>query len=292
MRIVLLGRNGQVGNKLYPVLKNLGNLFAFDRSSLDITDATKISAVLREIRPKVIVNAAAYTQVDRAESEPDLAMQVNALAPQTLAEISNSLHATLIHFSTDYVFDGESVFPYREDDIPHPINVYGSSKLAGEKAIQDSGCAFLILRTSWVYSLQGDSFVTKILAWSRKSRELRIVSDQIGSPTWAGTLAEVVGRILSRADFRHAESSRAYSGIYHVTDLGIVSRLEWAQAILRYDSDRGAQITETVHSALSSEFKTPARRPSFSALNCEKIQKTFDFQLQGWEEKLKIAMKD
>lgn len=292
MRIVLLGKNGRVGTGLYPTLENLGDIFAFDSSSLDINDALRVETTLRDIRPHMIINAAAYTPVDKAETQPNIAIQVNAIAPKILAEVSKSIRAILIHFSTSYVFDGANAIPYKEYDMPNPINVYGKSKLAGEKAIQDTGCAFLILRTNWVYSIHGDNFLTKILSLSRQSRKIIIVSDQIGSPTWVGTLADITSKIISSYEISNFNDFQKYKGIYHVTDLGSVSPLEWAQAILRIDPDRGSQITETLQSALSSEFTRSARRPLFSALNCGKIQRNFNVSLQNWEERLKIAMKD
>src|SRR5574341_124586 len=185
MKIVLFARNGQLGWEFHRLLSTLGQLVALAREELDLSDAQALQSRLRELKPDLIVNAAAYTEVDKAEAEPDLALRVNALAPGVMAETARRLSAVLIHFSTDYVFDGRGSIPYTESDPPNPLNAYGRSKLLGEENIQQAGDAFLILRTSWVYSLRGNSFVSKVLGWSRKNTTLRIVSDQVSNPTWA-----------------------------------------------------------------------------------------------------------
>ena len=194
MRILLTGRTGQVGWELERRLLPLGQLVAFDRVSLDLASPDQIVARVREVRPDLIVNAAAYTAVDRAETEPRLAAQVNATAPRILAEEASRLGAALIHYSTDYVFDGTKSTPYIESDSPNPLNAYGKSKLEGERSIQASGCRHLILRTSWVYGLRGTNFLVTILRLARERPELRVVDDQIGAPTWcrdvAGATAE------------------------------------------------------------------------------------------------------
>jgi len=198
MRILPLGENGQVGWELLRTLAPLGEVVAMGRAEADLSRPEQLRSVVRNVHPRVIVNAAAYTDVDRAESEPELAMAVNGNAPGILAEEAERNGAGLVHYSTDYVFDGEKREPYVETDLPNPINVYGRTKLAGEEAISRVGGAHLILRTSWVYSLCGGGFVTRVLRWAREKEVLRIVDDQVGSPAWARMLAEVTGLVLAR----------------------------------------------------------------------------------------------
>jgi dTDP-4-dehydrorhamnose reductase len=290
MRILLLGKYGQLGWELQRTLLPLGEVYALDYPEIDLTQPNSIRKTIREVNPEVIVNATAYTAVDRAESEPELAMAVNGRAPGVLTEEALNLNAVLIHYSTDYVFDGTGGKPYVEEDEPNPINVYGQSKLSGERAIGDVGGAYLILRTSWVYSLRRDSFVNKVLKWSRNQKTLRIVSDQIGSPTWSRILAEASAQLLAmgKEDLYGWITDR--SGLYHLAGFGNVSRLEWAQAILEYDPGQDEQMVEEIQPALTYEFPTPAKRPLFSALNCAKFKSAFDLRLPDWREALRLAM--
>jgi dTDP-4-dehydrorhamnose reductase len=238
----------------------------------------------------VIVNATAYTAVDRAENEAELAMTINGLAPGKLAETAAELGAVFMHYSTDYVFDGMKGSAYLESDEPNPLSVYGSSKLAGERAIAKVNSAYLILRTSWVYSLRRDSFVTKVLGWARQKRTLRVVSDQISNPTWARILAEVTGLMLAKgsADIHNWISER--KGLYHLAGSGCASRYEWAQAIIRHDPRREEQIVEELQPALTAEFPTPAQRPLYSCLDCSLFFERFGLRLPDWEQALKLAM--
>jgi dTDP-4-dehydrorhamnose reductase len=199
MRILLLGKNGQLGWELHRTLQPLGKVFAVDYPEIDLTSPDSICKTVREYQPELIINAAAYTDVDRAESETEIAVAVNGRAPGLLAEQAQTICAGLIHFSTDYVFDGKKGSPYIETDTPNPINVYGRSKLEGEQSVSQVNGSYLILRTSWVYSLRRESFVTKVLRWSREKQTLRIVSDQIGSPTWARMLGEITAQMLAKA---------------------------------------------------------------------------------------------
>jgi dTDP-4-dehydrorhamnose reductase len=285
-RILLLGKNGQVGWELERTLAPLGAVTAVDLPEVDLADADGVRRLVREVRPEIIVNAAAYTAVDRAESEPERAMAVNGIAPGVLAEEAKALGACLVHFSTDYVFDGEKRQPYVETDTPNPLNVYGKTKLAGEETIRLVGGAYLILRTSWVYSLRGDSFVTKVLAWARERPELRIVEDQVGSPTWARMLAEVTGLVLARG-LEYVEERR---GLYHLAGGGYASRLEWAKAILDLEPGRDEQIVKDILPASTSDFPTPARRPLFSALNCVRFENAFTVGLPAWQQALRLAL--
>jgi len=290
MRILLLGKYGQLGWELQRTLATLGQLFSYDFPEIDLRNQDQIHRLLRDSRPEVIINATAYTAVDKAESEEDIAMMVNADAAGLLAQEALDMDAALIHYSTDYVFDGTKSNPYVENDTPNPLGAYGRSKLAGEQAIQQTGGAYLILRTSWVYSLRRDSFVTKVLNWSRGQRQLRVVSDQVSNPTWARMLAEITSQMLARAEANPVGWLRERSGLYHLAGSGYTSRYKWAQAILKYDPKSDQQIVEDLTPAATDDFPTPAKRPLFTALNCDLFTKTFKLSLPEWEVALQLAM--
>lgn len=290
MRILLFGKNGQVGWELQRTLASLGEVIALGQAEADFSRPESLRQIVRQVRPQVIVNAAAYTDVDGAESEADLAMTVNATAPSVLAEEARRIHAVLIHYSTDYVFDGTKGSPYVESDVPNPLSTYGRSKLEGEIAIQAAGGAYLILRTAWVYSLRGENFVTKVLKWAREKETLRIVNDQISNPTWARMLAEVTAQLLVKSQRDIYNWGRSHSGIYHLAGSGYASRLEWARLILELDPNRHEQMVKEMLPAPTSDFPTPARRPLFSALNCERFIAAFGLYLPPWEKALQIAM--
>ncbi|MGA2110666.1 MAG: dTDP-4-dehydrorhamnose reductase [Anaerolineales bacterium] len=285
-RILLFGKNGQLGWELEHTLAPLGTVKAVDFPEVDLADADGVRRLVRELRPEIIVNAAAYTAVDRAESEPELAMAVNGIAPGVLAEEARALGACLVHFSTDYVFDGEKRQPYVETDSPNPLNVYGRTKLAGEEAICTLAGTYLILRTSWVYSLRGDSFVNKVLRWAREQEILRVVSDQVASPTWARLLAEVTAQALTRG----IDCLQEHRGLYHLAGSGSASRFQWARSILKLDCRQREQVVKQVLPARTSEFPTSARRPLFSALDCGRFALTFGLSLPPWESSLELAM--
>ena len=217
-------------------------------------------------------------------------MKVNALAPGVMAEASRQLRAVLVHFSTDYVFDGRTNRPYTETDPTNPLNVYGKSKLMGEENIKQASDAFLILRTSWVYSLRGHSFVNKVLAWARKNSMLNIVDDQIGNPTWARTLAEITGLLLAESHKNLYDRIHEQCGIYHLAGSGYTSRYEWAQQILASDPHRSEQTVQTIEPGRSEDFPSPAARPLFSALDCSHFETTFGLRLPPWSDTLKLAM--
>ena len=290
MRIVLFGKNGQLGWELERSLPVMGQVFALDREQLDLSDLRQIQRTLGELRPDLIVNASAYTDVDRAEKESDVAMKINAVAPGAMAEMSRKLGAVLIHYSTDYVFDGTRGVPYTENDPTHPLNAYGMSKLMGEENIKQAGDAYLILRTSWVYSLRGNSFVNKVLGWARKNSTLRIVNDQVGNPTWARMLAQITSVLLAQQHGNLYESLREQCGIYHLAGSGYTSRYEWAKQILVLDPRRAEQTVQSVEPGRSEEFSTPASRPLFSALDCSRFERTFRLQLPPWNRTLELAM--
>jgi len=292
MRILLLGKNGQVGSELQLTLAPLGELIAWDIRELDLSQTARIRDSLWNVQPDVIVNPAAYTAVDRAEKEPDLARAVNAEAPRVLAEVAVEMGAALIHFSTDYVFDGSKGKPYAEEDAPNPINVYGRTKLDGERAVQQTEGAYLILRTSWVYSLRYDSFPTRVLGWARRQEVMRIVEDQVGSPTWSRMLAELTAELLSDAGMSVFDWIEERSGVYHLAGLGEVSRFEWAKAVLNFDPKKDEQIVREIQPARSDEFPAPARRPAYSALNCGHFTDLFGRQLPTWKESLQLAMEE
>ena len=291
MRIVLFGKNGQVGWELQRILPTLGQVIVLDYEELDLTNLRLLQTKLEELKPDLIVNASAYTAVDRAESERDLAMTINGQAPGVMAEAAQKFGAMLVHYSTDYVFDGSKHSPYVETDIPNPLNVYGESKLAGEKAIQQAADVYLILRTSWVYSrrLQG-GFVNKVLTWARQKEVLRVVGDQTSCPTWARMLAEVTGQLIARGGIRLNEYFRLYAGIYHVAGKDSASRYEWAHAVLNIDPHRKEQQVKRLEPALSSEFPTPATRPAYSVLDCTLFENTFSLCIPDWKESLALAI--
>ena len=273
-------------------LMPLGELCAVDREELDLQDLAALEFFLREQRPRLIVNASAYTAVDRAEQEQELAFQINERAPRAMAEMANLLRAAFIHVSTDYVFDGELGRPYVESDATHPLNTYGRSKLAGEQAIQKVDGAYFIFRTAWVYSLRGDSFVTKVLAWARRQKTLRIVDDQISNPTWARSLAETITILLDRTDGDLYEFVGQNKGLYHLAGRGATSRFEWARQILADDPKQAEQLVDTILPARTAEFPTFARRPLFSALDCSLFETKFGISLPDWEQSSKLALEE
>jgi dTDP-4-dehydrorhamnose reductase len=285
MKILVTGRNGQVGYELARSLQPLGQVIALDRGGMDLADLDQVRQVIRHMRPDIIVNPAAYTAVDKAESEVALAMRINAEAPAVMAEEAARLGAGLVHYSTDYIFDGAKDGPYTEDDAPNPLNVYGRSKLAGEQAIAASGARHLILRTSWVYGMRGKNFLQTMLKLAGERDELRIVSDQHGAPTWSRTIADVTACILGGS--RHAGDRddwwQRHSGIYHLTAQGRTSWHGFAQAILE-QAPRKPRLVAIP----SSEYPTPAQRPVNSSLSCERLMQTF-CHLPSWSEALRLC---
>ena len=290
MKIVLLGKSGQLGWELERSLPILGDVIALDRAQLDLLDLNAVQRVLEEFKPNLIINASAYTDVDRAENEPELAKKVNALAPGVMADAARKLGAVLIHYSTDYVFDGRQTTLYTENDQTNPLNVYGKSKLMGEENIKQAGNAYLILRTSWVYSLRGNSFVNKVLAWARKNSTLRIVEDQISGPTWARMLAEITSLLLAQNQENLYEKIYEQCGIYHLAGSGYTSRYEWAKQILANDPRQAEQTVQAIEPGRSEDFPSPAARPLFSALDCTRFEQTFGLRLPSWNSTLKLAM--
>lgn len=289
-RILLTGKSGQVGSELVAMLAPLGTLIACDRSSLDLSDPAAIVATMREQRPEIIVNAAAYTAVDRAETEPALAMAINGTAPGILAEEARRLDAMLVHYSTDYVFDGSKQGAYEETDVVNPLNVYGRSKLAGERAVQASGAKHLILRTSWVYGARGKNFLVTILRLAAERDELKIVNDQIGAPTWCRDIAAATSAILARLAQTGGAPPNTGNGIYNLSAQGSTSWHEFAAAILAGSSTAARKPRAKLIAIPTSEYPSPAARPHNSLLNHDKLRRTFGVELPHWRAGLAACL--
>ncbi len=285
MKILLIGKTGQVGGELNNILKDMGEVVSVERKQLDLSKIDSIEPTVLDIQPDIIINAAAYTAVDKAEEEPDLAMTVNGVAPGVLAEAAKKVGARLIHYSTDYVFDGRSNTPYREEDTTCPLSIYGESKLAGEKSIAEAGAPYLIFRTSWVYSLQGKSFLRTIKKLAAEKDTLRIVDDQIGAPTWAGSIALATRKILEQCVRDNSEPS--LSGVFHLTCQGQSSWHGFAKEIL--DLSGTSQDTQLLPIP-TSDYPTPAARPLYSVLSNDKLEKAFAFKMPHWHDALKDCL--
>ncbi|WP_211472309.1 dTDP-4-dehydrorhamnose reductase [Collimonas humicola] len=285
MKILLTGKNGQVGYELERSLQGFGEVIALDRSQMDLADLTQVRDVIRAIKPDLIVNPAAYTAVDKAETEPELAMRINGEAPGVMAEEAKKLGAAMIHYSTDYVFDGSKSSPYKEDDRPCPINVYGHTKLAGELAIQASGVPHLILRTSWVYGMRGKNFLLTVLRLAKERSELRIVGDQHGAPTWCRTIADVTAHIVMQGKGGN-DWWKDKSGLYHLTAKGQTTWAGFTQAIIANAELSKKPIVTAIN---TEEYPLPAKRPGYSVISCEKLTKTF-CELPSWENALRLCL--
>jgi dTDP-4-dehydrorhamnose reductase len=247
--------------------------------------------VVREHKPNLIVNAAAYTAVDKAEEEPDLAMAINGIAPGILAEEAKRLGAALVHYSTDYVFDGNKSTPYTEDDTPNPLNVYGKTKFAGEHAIQAVGAPYIILRSSWVYGMRGKNFLLTILRLARERDELKIVNDQIGAPTWSRMIAQATAHVLTHVSCR-GKSLQDCSGIYHFAATGQTSWFEFAGAILEWAKTKLGYKAKVLHSIATSEYPTAAERPKYSVISNHKIAEKFNLNIPFWRSMLGLCMSE
>jgi dTDP-4-dehydrorhamnose reductase len=284
MKILLLGKNGQVGWELQRSLEPLGQLIALDRQIVDglcgdLSDLAALRATIRQVKPDVIVNAAAYTAVDRAESETDLAFIVNAQASQVLAEEAVALNAWLVHYSTDYVFSGAGSVPWLETDAVGPVNQYGASKLAGEQAIVASGCKHLIFRTSWVYGARGNNFAKTMLRLATDRETLNVIADQIGAPTGADLIADV-----SALAIRQALQQPELSGVYHLAASGEVSWHGYATHVIAFARANGETLAVTsVNPIDTTAYPTPAQRPLNSRLNSQKLCAKFSLHLPDWQ---------
>lgn len=291
MKILLIGHNGQVGFELNRILSPHGDLAAVDFPSVDLGDPDSILACLKEHRPQLVVNAAGYTGVDRAESEPDRAMAVNGTAPGIIAEELKKTGGALVHFSTDYVFDGRKATSYREDDETSPLSTYGRSKRAGEQAVIASGVPHLLLRSSWIYGSRGSNFLLTILKLAREREEIRIVDDQFGAPTWSRTVAETTAEILKNSGgLESGGDFGGKSGLYHLAASGETSWYGFAREALDLDPGKEEQRVRRLVPTPTSAYPTPAARPLNSRLDCTLLQRTFSVILPSWEESLRQIM--
>jgi dTDP-4-dehydrorhamnose reductase len=289
VKILLLGKNGQIGWELQRTLSPLGDVISLGRNELDLANFTALRETVRSIEPQLIVNAAAYTAVDKAESEPELAMAINGTGPGILAEEAARCKAALIHYSTDYVFDGSKTTPYVEDDEPNPINVYGKTKLAGEVAIRQVEVPYLIFRTSWVYGTRGKNFLLTILRLAKEREELKIVNDQVGSPTWSRIIAEATAQAIAQCNSPitcYGSRITEVAGIYHLTAAEQTSWYGFAKAILA----TVPLATPRLLAIPTTDYPTPATRPAYSVLKNDKINQKFAIQLPYWDLQLNMAL--
>jgi dTDP-4-dehydrorhamnose reductase len=283
--IFLTGANGQVGHELRATLAPLGPVLATTRDTLDLTNEAAIRAAVRDAAPKLIVNAAAYTAVDAAETDQAACSWLNADVPRILAEEAERCGAWLVHYSTDYVFDGTATRPYREDDPVNPLGVYGRTKAAGEEAVRQACGRHLILRVAWVYGTRGKNFLKTIQRLAASGNPLRIVHDQVGLPTWSRAIAEATAQVSSTVI--GAANSNTQAGTYHLAGGAAASWYDFAVEIVRRSTDpqTGANLVE-IHPITTNEYPTPAKRPAYSALDASKIREAFGVQLAPWQDQL------
>jgi len=277
MRILLLGQHGQVSRELQLLFSSSHELIVLGREQLDLADTERLREAIRRLQPELIINAAAHTAVDAAESEPEAAFAINAIAPGVIAEEAAALDVPLIHYSTDYVFDGSKPTAYDEDDVPNPLGVYGRSKLAGEQAITAVGGKHLILRTSWVYSLHGRNFLLTMQRLLQEREQLSVVADQIGAPTWAGSIAAATGQLIER--WQTAQT--AAWGAYHFTARGETSWFGFTEAIATQLLAQGKPVAQLTAIA-TREYPTPAQRPLNSRLDCTRLERDWGVILPDW----------
>lgn len=293
MKVLLLGKNGQLGWELQRALAPLGELVALDRQGEnglcgDLTDLDGLRNTILSLQPNVIVNAAAYTAVDKAESESELACLINALAPQVMAEEMCALNGWLVHYSTDYVFDGSGTAPWSETDRPAPLNQYGRSKLQGEQGIVQSGCRHLIFRTSWVYAARGNNFAKTMLRLAAEREQLNVIDDQVGTPTGAELLADVTAHAL-----RQAMTQPQLSGLYHLAAAGETSWCGYARYVIEQARSMGAQLAvQNIEPIPTTAYPTPAKRPNNSRLDTSKVSQCFALQLPDWQSGVSRMLKE
>ncbi|MEP6991222.1 MAG: dTDP-4-dehydrorhamnose reductase [bacterium] len=285
LRILLLGGTGQIGGALKGTLAPVGDVMAPSRAELDCTRIDRVEAFVRASAPHCVVNAAAYTRVDDAETDREGAELLNAALPASLAACCERIGAGLVHYSTDYVFAGDGQRPYREDDPTAPINWYGSTKRAGEEAVLRSTDRALILRTSWIYGTTGNNFFRTMLRLARERTEIRVVDDQRGAPTWAHAVAEGTAAVISQLG-QHSDAWRAAHGIYHMTAGGETTWYHFASRLLELDPARAEQVVETITPIPSALYPTPARRPAYSVLDCMRLEERLGVRLASWERQL------
>ena len=283
-RILIIGRNGQVGYELRRTLAPMASIVAVDYPDIDLTSADSIRKWVRETKARVVINAAAYTAVDKAEAEIDRAMQINGEAPGIIAEEAAKMGSLMVHYSTDYVFPGNKSTPYVETDEPGPLGAYGRTKLAGDLAVQAVGGAHLIFRLCWVYGARGQNFMLTMMRLARERDALRVVGDQVGCPTWSRMIAEATAQSV-RTTLSKVASPKDFSGVYHLSAGGRTSWHGFAQAII----DRIPPTEKKCQSVVpitTAEYPTPAKRPAFSAMDCGKLERAFGIRLPDWQESL------
>jgi dTDP-4-dehydrorhamnose reductase len=290
VKILLTGVTGQVGWELQRTLMTLGEVIAVGREQMNLAQADTIRQTIREIKPNLIVNAAAYTAVDQAESEPDLAMAINGIAPGVMAEEAKHLGAAIVHYSTDYVFDGTKNTAYTENDPANPQNIYGKTKLAGEEAIASVGVDHLILRTSWVYGLRGKNFLLTMLRLAKEREEIRVVDDQIGAPTWSRLIAEVTAQILLPSLQNTADFFASKGGLYHLTSNGKTSWYGFAKEIFTYDLQQNERKLQRLIPITSAEYPIAATRPAYSLLDNRKLSHIFKIVIPEWQKILDLVL--
>lgn len=288
MKILLLGGRGQIGTELLPELQQLGEVIAPSREQLDLCDAAALHEKIHNVRPDVVVNAAAHTGVDRAETERALAWRINAQAVGEMAACAVEVGAVMVHYSTDYVFDGRTSSPYTEADPVAPLNWYGETKLEGERRVRDSGVRHLIFRTSWIYAQHGQNFLRTMLRLAAERDTLRVVNDQTGAPTWARQVARATGAALAQC--LQAPTADDWSGLYHLSAGGATTWYEFTRAILRARNGGELPSTPTVIPIATSDYPTAARRPACSLLDNGKLRRRFGIQLDDWETALRQCM--
>ncbi len=287
MKILLLGKNGQVGWEVRRTLAPLAQVTAVDYPEVNFTDTVALRQLVAATDPSVVVNAAAYTAVDKAEMESELCRQVNAVAPGVLAEAAKKAGALMVHYSTDYIFDGTKTSPYSETDAPNPLGAYGRTKLEGDRAVKASGADHLIFRLCWVYGARGQNFMLTMQRLAREREKLRVVGDQLGCPTWSRMIAETTALALKQV-LAGADRS-AYNGEYHLAAFGQASWHEFASRIIEWmpEAERKCRAVERI---TTPEYPTPAKRPAYSVLDCGKLQKTFGLRLPHWETSLRQVL--
>jgi dTDP-4-dehydrorhamnose reductase len=288
MNFLLLGADGQVGFVLGPMLETLGRVVGTTRASLDLADPSALRSALDTHRPDVVINAAAWTDVDGAERDPDGADRINHQAVALLGEEARSRRFALVHYSTDFVFDGEATRAYREEDATNPLSAYGRSKLAGEHALVDAPA--IVLRTAWVYSLRRKSFVSSILRAAHEREVLRVVDDQHGSPTFADDLARATLEVLRRLGDDPFAALDEVRGVYHAAGAGTVSRYDFARAIVELDPQRATQTVRSIEPVPSTAYPLPAARPKYAPLDCGKLAARFAVTLPPWRDALERAL--
>ena len=295
-RILLTGASGQVGGDLLETLKPLGEVIAPRRVEMNLANPDSVRQMIRAVRPRWIVNPGAYTAVDKAESEPELAFAINAEAVRIMGQEARAIGAGVIHFSTDYVFDGSGSAPYRETDATRPVSVYGASKLAGEKALADTGAAHMIFRTSWVYGTRGKNFLLTILKLARERETLRVVADQYGAPTWSRDLARMTAEVIRQCETKALSQELASAlveveDVFHAAGAGETTWYGFAAEAVRLQQEQEPEVRfAAIEAITTAEYPTPAKRPANSRMNCEKLKERFEWEMPDWRYSLREVL--